>query len=447
MKTYVRIVMFVTIFVTLIINTFLHSVTVFAWGDSTYEETGVAGATRTLYTQEQIDNGALDDGKITFNSITDASIGNEIDFTSAQKNAPDGLSVDSHGIWEGGNITVEDGKEYVVRLYVHNNSPLATKGVAKNTKVAISGIGQSKTNKDGKQEVEVNGFIKSDNSTPKEYWDYVRFNSSTSFHLDYVYGSAMIYNRGAVGTTDPITSEQAASMSVDEMNTHEVTGRPLSDDIVLKAGSNDGTLIGFDALDGNVPGCYAYSSYITIRVKAVFDNNFTVKAAVRLAGEKKWSKCIDAKVGDKIELQIEYTNTSSERQDGVALRDILPANLHYIEGSTKIKNARYPNGNNIRENYLITDGLKIGNYNPDANAYLIFTAEVVDDDLSEGLNTIENIVSGGMKNTIIEDSVKINIQNNKKFNIIIIGHVAVAIICLIIIIVCRIAKQNKNHKL
>lgn len=451
MKTYVRIVMFVTIFVVLIMNTFLHSVAVFAWGDSTYLEGGKTGEFRTLYKLDDINNGALGNA-ITFNSITDvAETGDERNFTSAQKNAPDGLAIDSHGIWEGSNITVEDGKEYVVRLYVHNNSPKGAKAVSTGTKVAISGIGQSKTNQDGKQEVEVNGFIKSDNATPREYWDYVRFNSNTSFHLDYVYGSAMIYNRGAVGTNDPVSSAEIESKSGDELtallNSHQVTGRPLSDDIVEKAGSNDGTLIGFDALDGNVPGCYEYSSYITIRVKAVFDNNFAVKATVRLAGEKNWSECIDAKVGDKIELQIEYTNTSSERQDGVALRDILPANLRYIKGSTKIKNAKYPNGNNIREDYLVTDGLKIGNYNPDANAYLMFTVEVVDDDLSEGLNTIENVVSGGIENTIIEDSVKINIQNNKKFNTIIIGHVVVAIICLIIIIVCRIAKQNKNHKL
>ena len=57
----------------------------------------------------------------------------------------------------------------------------------------------------------------------------------------------------------------------EQLAAQNVTGKPLSDDIVLKAGSEDGTLIGFDSLDGNVPGCYAYSSYVTIRVKAVYD--------------------------------------------------------------------------------------------------------------------------------------------------------------------------------
>ena len=99
MKTYVRIVMFVTIFVILIMNMSLHSVVVFAWGDSTYLETGVANSHRQFYTLDQINNGDLGN-TITFNSITNASIGDERYFVSAQKAAPDGLAVDSHGIWE-----------------------------------------------------------------------------------------------------------------------------------------------------------------------------------------------------------------------------------------------------------------------------------------------------------------------------------------------------------
>ena len=231
----------------------------------------VVGENGEVTTLDEVNRGLLGD-KIIFDSISDVdSVGNEIDFVSAQEADADGKAVDPHGTWEGGDIAVEDGKEYVVRLYVHNNNPGGTDAVATGTKVAVSGIDRSKTNKDGKQEVEVNGFIRSDNSTPKEYWDCIRFNSNTPFHLDYVYGSAMIYNRGAVGTTDPISAADIMTATDEQLAAQNVTGKPLSDDIVLKAGSEDGTLIGFDSLDGNVPGCYAYSSYVTIRVKAVYD--------------------------------------------------------------------------------------------------------------------------------------------------------------------------------
>lgn len=456
MKTSIRITMFITVFLILLMDMFLHFVTAFAWGDSTYLEGAKEGEFRTLYKLDDINNGKLG-STITFDSITDAEIGDERDFVSVQEAAPDGYAIDPHGTWNGGSIAAEDGQEYIVRLYVHNNSPKGTAGVSTGTKVAISGVNehgtwQSKTNKDGKQEVELNGFITSDNATPHEYWDYVRFNSSTSFHLDYVYGSAMIYNRGATGTTDkPISAADMMTATDEQLKAQTITGRPLSDDIVLKTradGELDGQLIGFDALDGNVPGCDEYSNFVTIRVKVVYDNNFAVKATVRHAGEKEWRECIDAKVGDKVEIQIKYANTSNEQQDDVAIRNILPANLHYIAGSTKIKNARYRNGNSIDEDFLTTDGIIIGNYGPGANAYLMFTAEVVDDDLAEGLNTIENVALGGPGSTTIEDSIKITVQNNKSYNIIITVHVVLIVIFLtcIAILICRIAKRNKIQK-
>ena len=381
-----------------------------AWGDSTYMETGVAGSHRTLYKQADIDSGVLDNGVVTFNSITDASIGSELNFTSAQEANAEGFAVDPQGTWKGNDITVEDGKEYVVRLYVHNNSPLGTAGMSTCTKVAISGIGQSKTNASGKQEVEVNGFIYSDNATPKEYWDYVRFNSNTSFHLDYVFGSAMIWNRGAAGTTDPISSADMPTASQERLANQDITGKPLSDDIVLKSHSNHGTLIGFDALDGNVPGCYGYSSYITIRVKAVFDTPYTVEKKVRKLGEKEWQEMVDAEIGDQVEFQIEYNNTSTETQTNVMIRDVLPGNLKYVPGTTKLYNSNYPNWATLSpDGDIVTRGVNIGSYlgSPDGqnggNAYIRFTAEVVDTDLACGENYIYNWGRASYGGTVTED--------------------------------------------
>ncbi len=384
-----------------------------AWGDSTYLETGVAGSHRQFYTLADINSGKLGN-TVTFNSITDvAETGDERYFTSVQEAGPDGKALNPNGTWNGGNITVEDGKEYVVRLYVHNNNPGGKANMSTGTKVAISGIGQSKTNKDGQQEVEVNGFIESDNATPKEYWDYVRFRSNTSFHLDYVYGSAMIYNRGATGTTDPISSADMPYKTDAELAAQKVTGKPLSDDIVLKAKENgelDGQLIGFDALDGNVPGCYQYSSYITIRVKAVFDAPYTVEKKVRKLGEKEWHESVDAEIGEKVEFQIEYNNTSTETQTNVMIRDILPGNLKYVANTTKLYNSNYPNWATLTpDGDIVTRGVNIGSYLGSAdgkgggNAFVRFTAEVVDTDLACGENFIYNWGQASYANTLTED--------------------------------------------
>ena len=389
------IIWFIAIYLVTIISKPLIS---FAWGDSTYLETGVAGSHRQFYTLDDINSGKLGN-IVTFNSITDAAqTGNELNFVSALS-----ADADVHEYWQGNNITVEDGKEYVVRLYVHNNNPGGKANMSTGTKVAISGIGQSKTNKDGQQEVEVNGFIESDNATPKEYWDYVRFRSNTSFHLDYVYGSAMIYNRGATGTTDPISSADMPYKTDAELAAQKVTGKPLGDDIVLKAKENgelDGQLIGFDALDGNVPGCYQYSSYITIRVKAVFDYVFTTETKVRKEGEDEngWKESVNAQIGDRVEFRIDYrnadikTDSNDKVHKNVTISDTLPSNLKYVPGTAKFYDDS-TDGEWVplqSDDIVATHGVDIGSYSSGSNASVIFVTEVVDDDLKYGNNTLVN---------------------------------------------------------
>ncbi len=70
------------------------------------------------------------------------------------------------------------------------------------------------------------------------------FVAEQPFHLEYVYGSALLENNG-VGADG---------------------GIQLSDDIA--ASESGGVLIGYDELDGRVPGCYQYANYITIMVKS-----------------------------------------------------------------------------------------------------------------------------------------------------------------------------------
>lgn len=76
------------------------------------------------------------------------------------------------------------------------------------------------------------------------------FESNIPFHLEYVYGSALLENNG-IGKNG---------------------GKTLSDEIVTKAASNNGTLIGYSSLNGEIPGGYQYASYITIKVRVVFDS-------------------------------------------------------------------------------------------------------------------------------------------------------------------------------
>lgn len=353
-----------------------------AWGDN--------GGGRKSYTIDQIENGALGN-KIVFNSISNSVIGDEKNFVGAREYT--GINAGVNNKWNANEITVENGKEYLVRLYVHNNNPGGTNAVSHNTRVAFD-VPEPTVSA---RKLQINGFIYSDNATPSEYWDYVNFVSDNVFHLEYVEGSASVENNGYAS---------------------QINGgaKALSDDIVKKAASEHGVQIGYEKQDGEIPGCYTYANYVSIRVKAVFDSDYYLENKVRLIGSKDWGTTVEAKAGDKVEFQIQYKNTSKDQNHAnVMIKDILPASLRYVPGTTKVYNSVNRDGISIKEDYIVTDkAINIGNYKPGANAYVRFTAEVIGDNLQEGSNTLVNWAQGGVNGRTIQDfaAVTVHVTNN-----------------------------------
>lgn len=337
-----------------------------AWGDN--------GGGRPSYTIDQINHGVLGN-KIVFNSISDSVIGDEKNFVGARENT--GINAGPKNVWNGNDITVEDGKEYLVRIYAHNNNPNGTNAISRNTRVAFNIPTYSA------KQIKVNGFITSDNAAISEYWDYVNFNSDRAFHLEYVYGSALLENNG-IGANG---------------------GVKLGDEIVTKAGSENGVQIGYDKLDGNVPGCYTYDNFVTIRVKAVFDYQYTITQTMRHdgAGSDAWSYNVNAKTGDIIEIQGLYKNTSDTQQNSVMIKSILPENFEYIPGTTVVYNANHPQGLLIDQDTIVTTGINIGHYLPNANAFIRFKVKVVDRSQQPGSNTLVNWLQAGVGQKTIQD--------------------------------------------
>ena len=416
MKKYFYYITIRVIIIIAVLNFIVLKVTnIYAWGDN--------GGGRPDYTIEEINNGAIGateisdgenykesenyPGTIVFNSISDSVIGHEKNFVGTrecfQRADSTWIGATKETIWNADEIPAKNNRTYIIRAYVHNNNPNGESAVAENTKVAFSVPSQSAT------EAKVTGYISSSNATPSEYWDSVVFKSDRAFHLEYVYGSALLENNG-IGKG----------------------GLTLSDEIVTKA-SAGGTLISYDKLDGRVPGCYQYDNYVSIKVKVVFDYEFTTETRVRLEGEKNWQDTVTANIGDKVEFQIEYWNTSNEWQNGVVINDILPPNLRYVPGSTKIKNSSHPNGAVINEDHIIGNGIQVGDYGPDANVYVIFTAEVVDDSLAGGQNTLINwgrVSVNGEK--VIPDYAGVQVSKSEN------GIIVIAVILLLIIICCLV---------
>ena len=334
---------------------------VMAWGDS-------AGG-RTVYTLDEINAGKLGD-TITFNSITNGKIGDERNFVGAK------LSTDTSNVWKANEISVKDGDIVTIRLYVHNNSPKGEKKIAEGVSANFSlptTVAKSHT---------VIGYLNSSNATPNRYWDEVKLTSSDDFYMEYVEGSAK-YTNSKMGTV------------------------ALSNNII-----NSAVTLGYEKLDGKIPGCYQYDGQVTIQVK--IHKSVTAKLAktVRIKGAKGWNESVEAKIGDEVEFQIEYVNLTSEKVDNVMIRDVLPTNLEYVKDSTVLYNSNYQNGTKVVENTLTTSGINIGSYGVKGNAYVRFTAKVVNKSLACGNNQLVNWASSTVNSKVTKDDASVMVKRD-----------------------------------
>jgi uncharacterized repeat protein (TIGR01451 family)/LPXTG-motif cell wall-anchored protein len=305
---------------------------------------------------------------ITFNSITDNSAyGDERNFVTVKD-----ASNASDGGWKD-TLTVQPGKEYVVRMYVHNNAASNLNLVATNVRASASVPTTT-----GKS-VPISGFVTADNAKPAKVYDDVTLTSDQAFNLAYIPGSAS-YHNNSVGKS--------------------ANGAKLGDSIVTSAGA----LLGYDKLDGKIPGCYQYSGYVYFKVKPQFatKNTFDMNKQVRVKGDSTWHQSVTTKPGDTVEYQISYKNTGDQRQNNVTVKDTLPTGISYIKDSTYVKNGTNPNGVKVGD-ALTTSGINIGDYNAAAAGYIKFSAKVASNDQLPkcGTNTLTNkavvIVNGGSK--------------------------------------------------
>lgn len=369
------------------------SVNTLAYGDNS----GRAGY-RQEYTTQQINDGALgkkgeSNQKIVLNSITDNPYGNEFNFVAAR--VDDGSANGVNNKLSGNTIAAEDGKTYWISMYVHNNNPNGTEAIAKGVTVNYTVPGNT-ANK-----VTVGGVVKSSNAYPTEYWDTVDFTSTHAFHLEYVAGSGILQNNG-IG---------ARSTTTIEGKTYK--GAKLSDAIV-----SNGVLIGYDSLNGEVPGCYTYANWVGIKVKVVYDDvvtpSFTVDKKVRAAGTKdKFVEEMEAKVGDKVQYQIDFHNTGSETVKNVTVKDVLPNNAKLVSGSIKLYNSSNPNGL-VRSDAELSTGINMGTYEKDSHGYLRFTVEIVDKSLACGKNRLMNWGLVGVAGTTVKDNADVLVTKECK---------------------------------
>ncbi|RYF70297.1 MAG: DUF11 domain-containing protein [Cytophagaceae bacterium] len=315
---------------------------------------------------------------VTFNSITNnPNYGDERNFTLIKD-----ASITGAGGWKD-EINVENGKEYIVRMYVHNNAASNLNKVATNTRV-MANVPNATGNK-----VQIDGFVSADNATPQKIWDSVVMTSDKKFNVAYVNGSSQYFNNKFPG------------------------GQPLGDSVVTSAGA----LVGYEKLDGKVPGCFEYSGIATFKVKVNMPSpDFSVEKKVRLNGTTEWQKSVTAKPSQKVDYQVTYKNTGTSTQNDVIAQDTLPKGVSYNNNTTTLRNAANSNGNGLglTNNELTTKGVNIGNYAPTAAAYVRFTATLPANDALEvcGPNKLINTATVHTTNGQKSDTAEVIVNKD-----------------------------------
>ncbi len=281
---------------------------------------------------------------VTFNSITNAKgkyfHGDERNF----------VLIKEKGAEEWVNqVDLQPGKTYEVFNYFHNNASTTLNdaahnhvGIAKNATMKVN-IPATVT---AGEKAQFLTSVSADNAAPQTVWDQAwgQNNTDGPIGIRIVPESATIYSAG------------------------KVNGTKMPDALF-----STGTKIGYDSLNGEVPGCLPFAGYVRYEVTTA-QPNFEISKKVSKTGQNDWQENIAVKPGEKVDYLIEYKNTGSTRQSDVILKDQLPEGMTYVAGSSLLANANNKFTPTKISDGVASTGYNIGTYNPNSNAFLRFTA-------------------------------------------------------------------------
>jgi len=274
----------------------------------------------------------------TFNSITSNPHigGDERNFVGIRE-------LGTNNPWSS-TLRINPGRQYIIRLYVHNNSSRIAKNVRANfnlpiTTAKIHGI---------------TGGIESSNSKPSRIWDGVTIWATEEFNI----------------FCDP--------SSIQYYNNHFKECVPLSEYLFTKTG----VLLGYETLDGNFPGGLQHEGYVTFVIKPQFTDNTPITDDLKMrslgqTGVDSWQSTLDAQPGDLIEYQIHIKNTSDITLENVRIRKELPLHTAYVPDTILLFNTNHPNGIAIPGD-ITTTGVNIGGLLPDGDCYIRVRAKVTE---------------------------------------------------------------------
>ncbi len=241
----------------------------------------------------------------TFNSITNnPTIGDERDFVRVGEIDADVTDLKNE-------VKVVPGRQYLVYVYFHNNASSTYNdsahnnvGVALRTRMSSS----FSTVLTPENKGTITATITAENSNPLSVWDEAYMTTDTEkVLLHYVAGSAKIYNdwraNGSVMPSSLFTEE--------------------------------GTLVGLNALNGVIPGCEEYHGVVSYVLQAE-ELGGSIEKSVSKDGTE-FEESINLAPGEEATYQLTITNTGDVALINATIKDTLPAGLTLVSGSVKLR--------------------------------------------------------------------------------------------------------------
>ena len=291
-----------------------------------------------------------------FNSITDnPTIGDERNFVRIG-------DADVKEVKMQNEIEIKAGKQYLVRIYFHNNASATfndaehnNSGVATQARVSSTFSKVVNPNETGM----VSGVISAENTNPKQVWDEAVMvsKSSTPLYIRYVEGSAKIFNNYAMN------------------------GQNMPSAIF----SETGTYIGLNKLNGLILGCEQYSGVVSYIIQV--DNEDATLDKQVSKDAKNFKENVELKAGEEATFRLTIKNTGSKALSNATINDTLPAGLSYVSGSTVLTSTASSKETSLPDG-LTTKGLNLGTIGNGQTVYVTYRAKVSADFKCKGTNLV-----------------------------------------------------------
>lgn len=263
----------------------------------------------------------------------------------------------------GKSYRVQDGAVYTIRLGVHSD-PNGVGAITRDSAVACM-IPTAATKR-----AQLLAMFFIDELYPAKFVDCVYLLSDNAFKLELLHKTARL-----------------------ESNNESRESLTLSDDAVRMENGN--ILIFFNGLKEELPEYNNFTyDFLTFEVMVVFEKQHVASQRVRVVSNKRktWHERIQAKVGDRIEIEVNYTNYSSDSIEDLTITTDIPEGFQLIKDSATTDGARRLDCALMKEDDLTILRIALGKCKPGTTVSVHYIMEVINKNLPDGQDGLCNWV-------------------------------------------------------